>query len=152
MNHSTLKLCPTKTLLKELCYQKLPYLSSAPSNLLSITMITNHQSTSLHLPWYIAKEWHTFASIGMYLTEISFLPFKEDQAFTKASVENPEYFSSMYERSMEGKRLDGRFIYRIQAPKPCQSYYDPNQMNSKLIEKQTKALHLSQWNRWKWQS
>lgn len=51
----------------------------------------------------------------MYCTDLSLLALEEDQAFTSAWVENPEYFSSMYERSMEGKRPEGRFIYTIQA-------------------------------------
>lgn len=45
------------------------------------------------------------------------LRLKEDHALKSAWVERPEYLSSMYVRSKEGNRPDGRFIFQFQTKK-----------------------------------
>jgi len=49
--------------------------------------------------------------------DVSLLPFREDKAFNNAWLERPAYLSSIYVRSIEGKRLVGRFIYQIDVQK-----------------------------------
>lgn len=59
------------------------------------------------------KRGHTFVSLYLSRKLVPLLFCMVDQAFNNAWVERPEYLSSMYVTSREGKRLVGRFIYQI---------------------------------------